>query len=268
MPTSGPNTAARIARDCIEQGADLILAGGGDGTINEVLNGMVHSKVPLGILPAGTANVLACEMRMRTKMTTAAEKLAEAIPAQISVGLLQQPETGAGRYFILMAGAGLDALIVYGIDTNLKAKIGKVAYWIAGFAHVGRALPEFDVIAGGREIRCSFALASRVRNYGGDLWIARNASLFEDTFELVLFQGSNSLPYLKYLSGVLTNRLGKMKGVTILKAREVEFRSAKDPRVHMQVDGEYMGSTPARISIVHRALTLLVPPEFHPQANG
>jgi YegS/Rv2252/BmrU family lipid kinase len=267
VPTTGPETAASIARECIKNGADLILAGGGDGTINEVLNGMVHSTVPLAILPAGTANVLACEMGMRTRMTTAAEVLAEAVPTQISLGLLQ-PASGPERYFTLMAGVGLDALIVYRINAALKARIGKAAYWIAGFGHVGRPLPEFDVIASGRQIRCSFALASRVRNYGGDLWIARNASLFDDTFELVLFEGSNSLPYLKYLGGVFTNRLGNMKGVTVLKTREVEFRAAEDPQVYMQIDGEYVGRPPARISIVPRSLTLLVPPKFRIQPNG
>ena len=71
----------------------------------------------------------------------------------------------------------------------------------------------------GEEVRCSFALASRVKNYGGDLWIARNASLYRNDFELVLFQGAHSLPYMKYLVGVITGRLSKMEGVKVLHTR-------------------------------------------------
>ena len=75
IPTSGPGMAAEIVRSTIERGADLILAAGGDGTINEVVNGMVHSNVPLGILPAGTANVLACELDIGTTLERASESI-------------------------------------------------------------------------------------------------------------------------------------------------------------------------------------------------
>ncbi len=262
VATTGPRTAAGIARESIAHGADLILAAGGDGTINEVLNGMVHSDVPLGILPAGTANVLACEMRLGTRMIAVAEKIGSYEPQRIAVGLLTQAGEHNGRHFVLMAGAGLDALIVYQINAGLKAALGKVAYWVAGLSQLGRQLTELNVRIGDRNIRCSFALASRVRNYGGDLNIARNASLLDDHFELVLFEGASSLPYLKYMTGVLTNRLAGMKGVSLVRTQEVEFSNATDPRVYLQIDGEYAGHLPARLSIVPHALTLLMPAAF------
>jgi diacylglycerol kinase (ATP) len=262
VATTGPRTAAAIARESLAAGADVILAAGGDGTINEVLNGMVHSDVPLGILPAGTANVLACEMRLGTRMISAAEELSSCEPQRIALGLLTRPGEAEGRHFALMAGAGLDALIVYQINVSLKAALGKVAYWVAGFQQVGRSLNELNVRANGREVLCSFALASRVRNYGGDLNIARNASLLDDHFELVLFEGSNSLPYLKYMAGVLTNRLGGMKGVSLVRTQQVDLAHAADPRVYIQIDGEHAGRLPARLSIVPKALTLLMPHAF------
>jgi diacylglycerol kinase family enzyme len=260
IPTTGPSTAQGLARECIQNGADLILAAGGDGTINEVMNGMVHAEVPLAILPGGTANVLAVEIEVGRSMSRAAEELGSLQPERISVGLITTGQQE--RHFMLMAGAGLDALIVYNIDARLKRQIGKVAYWIGGFGQFGRALPEFDVRVNGHRTRCSFALASRVRNYGGDLFIARDASLFSDHFEVVLFEGAHSLPYLKYFLGVLTNRLPNMSGVTIVKTDHVEVECASDPRIYVQVDGEFAGRLPVTLSIVPRALTLLVPDSF------
>ena len=166
------------------------------------------------------------------------------------------------RHFLMMAGAGLDAMIIYNIDAALKARIGKAAYWIAGFSQLGRMLPEFQVRVDGRQSTCSFALASRVRNYGGDLWIARGASLFSDDFELVLFEGPNSLPYMKYLLGVLTGRLPQMKGVNVLRTDSVRLECPTDAGIYVQIDGEFAGRLPAKLSIVPRALTILAPPSF------
>jgi diacylglycerol kinase family enzyme len=221
---------------------------------------MVGVATPLAILPGGTANVLAVELGIGADMPRAAKRLGELAPARIAVGSIENDREQ--RYFLMMAGAGLDAMIVYNIDAKLKAAIGKVAYWVGGFGQVGRALPEFDVRANGEQIRCSFALASRVKNYGGDLWIARNASLYRNDFELVLFQGGRSLPYLKYLLGVITGRLAKMEGVKLLHTESVEIDCATDPGIYVQVDGEFAGRLPARLSMVADAITLLVPPEF------
>jgi YegS/Rv2252/BmrU family lipid kinase len=261
IPTTGPNTAAEIARDSIGRGADLILAAGGDGTINEVLNGMVHSDVPLAVLPAGTANVLAVELGLGKNMHRAAERLDGFVSKRISLGLIEN-DFGLSRHFALMAGAGLDALIVYNISARLKASIGKAAYWIGGFGHVGKPLTEFNVRVEGRTVKCSFALASRVRNYGGDLSIARNASLLGDDFELVLFEGPHSLAYLKYFTGVLLGRLNNMKGVTLVRTRELELSYTEDPGVYVQIDGEHAGRLPVRLRIVPKSLNLLVPSEF------
>jgi diacylglycerol kinase family enzyme len=162
----------------------------------------------------------------------------------------------------MMAGAGLDAMIVYNIDAQLKARVGKLAYWVGGFSQLGRPLPEFSVRANGHPSRCSFALASRVRNYGGDLWIARGASLFSDHFELVLFEGAHSLPYLKYMFGVVTGRLKGMQGVSIVKTDSIRLDCPEDKGIYVQVDGEYAGRLPCDLTILPRALTLLVPASF------
>lgn len=263
LPTTGPRTATALARQAVESGADMVLVAGGDGTINEAANGMIPSHVPLGILPAGTANVLATELGLGGKLERAAQHISQYVPERIAVGLLRK-EPEEPRYFLLMAGVGLDAHIVYNVHLGLKAAVGKLAYWIAGLPEFTRQLDEFDVRVEGQTFRCGFALASRVRNYGGDLEIASNASLAGDDFEVVLFQGRSPFRFARYLLGVLTRRHTRMKGIAVLRSRRLEFPLAGPPqtRVYVQVDGEFAGQLPVSVEMVPDALTLLVPSDF------
>jgi YegS/Rv2252/BmrU family lipid kinase len=240
----------------------LILAAGGDGTINEVVSGMAHSSVPLGILPAGTANVLANELAIGNTMEGAARSLDQCVPQRIALGLLSTPGGKAPRHFLLMAGAGLDAEIVHDINLKLKDALGKIAYWVGGFSKVGSRLAEFTVKTESREFLVSFALASRVRNYGGDLEIAPTITLLDDEFELVLFEGASSFTFLKYMLGVVVRKHQTMRGVTILRTRQAVFGAPAGSTIHLQVDGEYAGLAPGTVEIVPNALTLLVPPGF------
>jgi len=266
IATTGPGHAGEIARRAVDRGADLILVAGGDGTINEAVNGMVHSEVPLGILPAGTANVLANELGIGTTMERAAEVLADTVKERVALGMISSEASGneeaLRRHFLLMAGAGLDADIVYHLNSRMKETFGKVAYWIGGFSKVGRRIPEFTVRANGRDYRASFALLSRVRNYGGDLEIAPTISLLDDEFEMVLFEGESSLGFVKYMLAVVVHQQQTMRGITILRTRQAAFSASEDTKIHLQVDGEYAGVAPARVEIVPNALTLLVPPGF------
>jgi diacylglycerol kinase (ATP) len=271
LPTSSPGDATELARRCVYNGAGLVLAAGGDGTINEVLNGMVGSTVPLAILPGGTANVLAMELGIGKSLSDAATLLPDVatlrdssrvcVAERVSLGLLR-PAEGPPRHFLLMAGIGLDAHIVYNLNPGLKARFGKLSYWLGGFSAVNRRLDEFDVEMNGQKVRASFALASRVRNYGGDLEIACNACLLEDSFELVLFEGEHASKYLKYFAGVLTRQLPSMKGVTLARTQTISLTAPNGSPVYIQVDGEYAGRLPATIEIVPDALTLVVPSTF------
>lgn len=259
-PTTGPNTAADIAQECIRRGTDLIVAAGGDGTINEVANGVVGSNVPMMILPGGTANVLAMETGIGGKVKKAVKRMGDLEARRIAVGKFTGAN-GHSRYFLLMAGIGLDAQIVHTLSPAMKARMGKLAYWVGGFSSVARILPEFDVRVNGSQWRASFALASRVRNYGGDLEIARSIRLDQPEFELIIFEGSLAVWYLKYFYGVLTNRLEGMKGVTVTRAKTIELNHAKGESL-AQIDGEPAGPLPATLQIVPDALTLLVPQNY------
>ena len=263
-PTTGPRVAGAIAREHIEQGADLIVVAGGDGTINEAAEGMVGSRVPLAILPGGTANVLAMEMKLGGNLERVARRMPELVPRRISVGQLTFEGSEVSRYFLLMAGVGLDAHVVYKVHAGLKAKTGKFAYWVAGWSLLGKKLAEFDVEIGGQKRRCSFALLSKVRNYGGDFEIARSVTLMDEEFEAILFEGATSTRYVKYFAGMALNTLSGMSGVTVIRAGEIRIGAPTDQRAYIQIDGELAGHLPAELKIVRDALTVLAP-ETHGQ---
>lgn len=261
-PTTGPETAGPIARLHIAAGADLVIAAGGDGTINEVIEGMVGSQVPLAILPGGTANVLAMEMKIGRSIERVARAMAEWRPRRISVGHLTCDGGRVSRHFLLMAGIGLDAYIVRHVSPALKARTGKFAYWVAGWSLLGRDLAEFSVEIAGQRRQCSFALLSKVRNYGGDFEIARSVSLPDDHFEAVLLEGRSSLRYVKYFTGMALNRLSEMRGVTVLRAQRAVISCPEDRDAYVQIDGEFAGALPADVRVVPDALTLLMPGSY------
>jgi len=258
--TEGPMTAGRIARQWIEAGADLICVAGGDGTLNEAAAGVAGTDAALLPLPAGTANVLCNELGLGNDPLRAAAELKRLTPVSVAPGVLR---SGSGeRLFLCMAGAGLDARIVRLVSPEFKRRFGKLSYWEAGLAQLGRRLEQFEAVVDGRRYTCSFALMSRVRNYGGDLWIARHANLLEDRLAVVLFEGSSSLRYLKYFAGVVLGRLAGMRGVHVLDARQVEVRLLDDQVIDLQVDGEHAGYAPATVELSRRRLRLLVPKRY------
>jgi diacylglycerol kinase (ATP) len=257
LPTDAPSHATELARAAIAEGADLVLVLGGDGTINEVVNGMAHSRVPLGVLPGGTANVLAMEIGLGSRLDRAVELLKTSVERRVALGRLCY--TGIEpRYFLSMAGVGLDASIVNRVSASLKARAGKLAYWLAGLTHFGQSIGQFEACVNGDPRRCGFALVSRVRNYGGDLEIASGASLLNDDFEVVLFEGSNPLRYAGYMLAVGARRAQSMPGVHTFRAARVEFSGD----AHVQIDGEYAGRAPAALEIVPDAVTLLMPETY------
>jgi YegS/Rv2252/BmrU family lipid kinase len=257
LATHGAGEATDLARKAVAGGAGLILVLGGDGTINEAANGIAGSNVPLGVLPGGTANVLAMELGLGSNLERAIQRLGESVERRVALGRLCYA-SGDQRYFLMMGGVGLDANVVYSVDPSLKRMAGKFAYWVAGLSKITSRVAEFEARVNGSVYRCGFALASRVRNYGGDLEIARGASLLKEEFEVVLFEGSNPLRYAWYLLGVLMKQVQSMRGVHTFHMRHVEFSGG----AHLHIDGEYAGMLPARFEIVPDALTLLAPNSY------
>ncbi len=263
LGTPAPGSGTELARRSLEAGADAILVLGGDGTLNEVANGMIGSEVPLAVLPAGTANVLARELGLPRRSVAAARRIGQCVPLRIAVGLLRCAGQSQPRHFLLMAGVGFDGHIVYHLNLSLKARLGQIAYWVGAAKEIVRRLDEFEAAAEGRRFRCTFALASRVKNYAGYMKIATGASLLKDDFEVAIFRGRSTFRYYTlYLGAALAGRTASAPGCTFLRSREVVFESDAAEPIYVQVDGEYAGRLPARVEIVPDALTVLAPPAF------
>jgi diacylglycerol kinase (ATP) len=253
MPTTGPLVAGDFARRAAAEGVDLVVGCGGDGTLNETASGLIGTRTAFLPLPGGTANVLCMETGLGRDLVKVAEQARTLVPRRIAVGRYGE------RCFLLMAGLGLDAHIVEHLDPESKKRLGKLAYWKAGFEAVLRWLPEFDVLVNGEAHLVSMALVTRVRNYGGDLEIARRVRLSDDDFDVVLLRGRAAFRYALYLVGILTNTLESMPGAKVVRASEVRVAESPHAPVYAQVDGEAAGRVPASIAIVPDALTILLP---------
>jgi diacylglycerol kinase family enzyme len=229
--------------------------------VNEVLNGIVGEKIVFGALPSGTANVLANEVGLSGRPDRAAAELLDAVPVRIAVGAFDR-EGWPRRHFLLMAGVGLDARIVHELDLDLKKKLGKLAYWHAGLRQLGRDMPRFRISVNGVERVASFALLSRVRNYGGDFEIAKSVRLTETDFEIVIQERQHGVDFVKFLVAVVLNRLGRAGGVSIVRGSRVVLTPVSEETVYVQADGEAVGSLAATVSIVPDAVTLLLPKRY------
>ncbi len=259
--TTGPGAATVLARRAVEQSRQLVIVCGGDGTVNEAVNGLAGSHVPLAVLPAGTANVLAKELGIPWDIPRAARLVVQGSLRRIALGVATPlPGRETRRYFLCVAGAGTDAALVYSLDPALKLRAGMLAYWLEGFRQVFRYdFPTFRVTAAGRELEVTLVVVGRTKHYGGPFRITTEADLFENEFELAGYTTRNALRYLSYLPVVWLGLLRRMRDVHFWKATSLRCEPVGKGTAHAQVDGEPAGRLPMEFSIVPDALTLVVP---------
>jgi YegS/Rv2252/BmrU family lipid kinase len=263
--TTGPGEATEIAKRAGTDGRQLVIACGGDGTINEVVNGLAGSqnghRVPLALLPAGTANVLAKELELSWDIPKAAEQLASGSVREIALGLatpLEQPEKA--RYFLSVAGAGPDGRITYAVDLELKARFGILAYWWQGAREVfNYKFHRFRVTGEDQSREVSLVIVGRTKHYGGPFKITTEADLFEDQFEFLGLTTQSGLKYLSYLPTLWMGDLRKEEGVYFWKSDRLVCEAIDSNPIYAQVDGEPLARLPVEFRIVPRALQLLVP---------
>jgi len=259
--TTAPGEATCLARRAVEQGRQLVIACGGDGTVNEVVNGLAGSQLPLTLLPAGTANVLAKELHIPRDIVRAAEMIPRGVPRRIALGAaISVPSSAAPRYFLCVAGAGPDGVMVYSLDISLKSRTGILAYWLEGVRQLFRYdFPRFRVSADGRALEATLVVVGRTKHYGGPFCITTEADLFEDQFELAVLTTRSAARYLTYLPALWLGRLRAMRGVHFWKATSLRCEPLNGEKIYAQVDGEPSGCLPVEFRIVPDALTLLVP---------
>jgi len=190
---------------------------------------------------------------------------------EIALGLatrLEQPEKK--RYFLSVAGAGPDGIMVYSLDLDLKARFGILAYWWQGVrAMFGYKFPLFRVVSGDQELNASLVIVGRTKHYGGPFKITTRADLFGDKFEGMAVTTRSGLRYLSYLPRLWFGEMRKTKGVFFWKADKIVCEPLDKCPVYAQIDGEPLARLPVEFTIVPRALKLLVPLDPSPgQKNG
>ncbi len=181
--TTAAGDATHLARRAVTDSRELVIACGGDGTVNEVVNGLACSQVPLAVLPAGTANVLAKELRLPWNLPRAAERIINSPYRRIALGLAT-PEKSSGepRYFLSVAGAGADGALVSAVRPEIKLKAGILAYWQEGFRQLTRYdFPLFRTQMAGNamNIDASLVIVGRTKHYGGPFKITTEADLLQ-----------------------------------------------------------------------------------------
>ena len=181
--TAGPNDAARIAAEAAGAGATDVIARGGDGTVHEAIQGLVGAGARLMVWPAGTANVLARQLKLPREAEAAARVFVGANSRRITLGAATGERTGERRYFFMMAGVGLDASVVRSVRPRLKRRVGQAAFWYAGLAHLAHWVPkEFTVEVGGERLTATYAAVGKAPWYGGGLAITPRARLEGEEF--------------------------------------------------------------------------------------
>lgn len=257
LETTGPGDATRIAAEAGRNGITDVIVSGGDGTINEALQGLIGTRGRLGILPRGTANVLACELGLPLDCERAASVIAQGKSRRVHVGYALDETSGAKRYFLLMAGVGLDASVVRRVHPGLKKRFGKGAFWFSGLSHLADWKPRpFDIEVDGQHFTATFGTIGKAASYGGDLTVTPRAQLDQPDFEICVIDSTSRLRYLYLLShamrsGVPPDRIG------VHFVRATRARATGEAAV--QVDGELIGTLPMTFEIAAESIEVIVP---------
>lgn len=272
VETTGPGSATGIARDAAANSDGLVIVCGGDGTINEALNGLAPGKTPLAVLPGGTANILAKELCLPHQLVRAARQLTLWKPQRVGLGLAteysgqvsERVPDSAGRHFVCVAGIGFDAHVIRLLPEHLKLSLGVAAYIIEAVRQVFQyPFPVFRVVNGKREHSASFVVMQRSKRYAGWLQLAHRGGIFQPDLSLSLFPSPNRWRYFLYAAAVLAQSLpGDVERLDSVSALCEPGKSGD--AIYYELDGEVAGKLPAKFEFVPDALTLLVPPAVAP----
>jgi diacylglycerol kinase (ATP) len=276
-PTRAASDAAAQVRLAVRDGFDTIIACGGDGTIHDVLQGLAGKQAALGIIPLGTANAMAHDLRLPLTPEGAAHVLLNAVSRRIAVGRIDYRDFNslpAFRYFTVAAGVGVDAHLFYNLNRLIKDRMGMLAYyskathlWLTHRMRYFEA--EFSTNGGAplREGRLSEMLAVRINYFGGVLReLAPGASLGRNDMRLVLCRTGNRAMYLAYVFRGILGMSSGVPGIELAHADHVTCRSVpgEEPqKIYVEADGELLGRLPMTLSMVPDALSVLVP-KGHP----
>ena len=250
-PGDAENTAIGLSSDDF----DVVVAAGGDGTINEVANGLIKASgpiPPLAIIPLGTANVLAQEIGLHGQPSAIARAIADGERQSVHLGKAN------GRHFIMMAGVGFDAHVVANVDLALKRRTGKIAYVLETLIQALRyGFPACRVSIDGKFFESRSVVICNGRHYGGPFVAAPGASLGTPAFEVCLLERGGWRHVLRYGLALVMGRLSSLPDVRILSGRQVIIDGPKG--LPVQGDGDIIATLPVEVTVAEETLDLIVP---------
>jgi YegS/Rv2252/BmrU family lipid kinase len=277
--TTKKGDAEDLAKKFSGMPSNLIIAAGGDGTYNEVANGLVKSSTPMAILPVGTTSVLAKELKMPYKISKSIDFILNGKIRKINTGFIKlsrdEKDSQIERHFLLMAGIGFDGEAVFGVNKQIKRLTGKGGYILSGLGAALRYNPILlNIKAYDAEIikkchSCDFdydysnnsisldgyaVIIGKAACYGGNLKITPDAKLTVPFFYIFIAHSRSRFSLFRYLVGVATKTLLKYKDISYLKAARLEVLGSS----RVQIDGDYAGTAPASMEVVPDSLDLIV----------
>ena len=264
-PTYAAGAGRTLAAEAVREGFETIVAAGGDGTLNEVLNGIGDepegfARVRLGLLPLGTINVFARELRIPSAFPQA-WRVIEA-GRETLIDLPQADFSSAGgqtqrRYFAQLAGAGLDSRAIELVDWEQKKSFGPLAYVVAGFKALAEQKSQITASAADSRAVGELVLVGNGRYYGGNFELFPKADLRDGLLDVTVFPKVNWEILLRSGWGWLTDQIHSAAGCQTFQAES--FSLTSEGKVAFELDGDNVGHLPARFSVRRGVLRVLVP---------
>jgi diacylglycerol kinase (ATP) len=252
--TSDPGEAEALTRHAVEEGFTRIVAAGGDGTVNQVANGLAGSDATLGVLPMGSVNVFAMELGLPLNNLHRCWEIIE----DTNVRLVDLPSAN-GKYFVQLAGVGLDAQVVKETSIAFKRSFGPLSYLISAAQIAARQPPKLFIKSENTSLEeGSFVLVGNGRLYGGPFPFFKYAIIDDGLFDVVVFKRLGYLEIVKYLQDVVFSSDINVPEIEYFQTRELRVTSEQD--VPLEIDGELAGNCPVDFRIQERALRVLAPP--------
>ena len=262
--TAAPGDARRLAAEAVGEGYDLVVAAGGDGTVNEVLNGIGDApdgfeRARLGVLPLGTVNVFARELKIPLKLERAWEILQRGNETKIDLPRAEFSADGKNtrRYFVQLAGAGLDARAIELVDWEHKKKIGPLAYVIAGLKAVRERKPEITARADGVNCAGELVLIGNGKLYGGPFEMFPQADLRDGLLEVCIFPSADFPALLRCAPDVIARQ--RLPEKSVRRFRAAVFELTSEMQAAFELDGEWAGNVPVKFSVERGRLRVVVP---------
>jgi diacylglycerol kinase (ATP) len=250
--TNGPGEARALAEQAVAEGYERVVAAGGDGTINEVVNGLAGSKTALGLLPLGTMNVFATELGLPIGNL---RKCWDVIEHGVvhPVDLVRANE----QHFVQLAGIGFDAQIVEATSFDFKKALGPLSYIISATQIASKKPPMLSVRGGGGTRQGSFVMIGNGRYYGGPFVLFKEARIDDGLLDVLIFKNLGYLDIVRYFQAVMIGTHTALSDVEYFQTTQVRVTSTGP--VPVEVDGDVIGTLPVTFKVVPKALRVMMP---------